>query len=278
MWNLGTSLAPAIAMPIFTWNIAALGWRSNFFVCLVLSVIPLYLLWFHTADTPRQHKKVNLLELQLIEEALGKEAKTVETARSDQFWDNVKVLVRNYRFWLMIMYYNATNIVFWGMFSWLPSYLKAARGFSWAQMGMISSLPFIFAVLGKIGVGWFSDRVGRYAPFCLGAMLSVAACIYFGATVHGNVRSAILLSLGLGVLGAGIPPAWTLLQGLVPSRTVSVAAGSMNGIASAVSAASPVMIGFLINVTGSYASGLFFMVGSSLIASALMLVLVIQRY
>jgi sugar phosphate permease len=278
VWNVGTSLAPAIAMPIFAWNIAVFGWRSNFLVCVVLSLIPLYLLWFYTADSPQQHKKVNALELQIIEEGLAKEAKAVETASSDKFWDNARVLTRNYRFWLMIVYYSAANIVFWGVFSWLPSYLKLARGFSWTQMGMLSSLPFIFAVLGKAGSGWLSDRVGRYAPFCLGAVLTAAACTYFGAIVHSNIASAVLLSFGTGALLSGTPPAWTLLQGLVPSRTVSVAAGSMNGIASAVSAASPLMIGFLIGHTGTYASGLFFMVGSALVAAAVILTLVIQKY
>jgi MFS family permease len=178
----------------------------------------------------------------------------------------------------MIMYYNAAMCMFWGMFSWLPSYLKSARGFSWTQMGMLSALPFILAIIFKAVVGWLSDRVGRYAPFCLGAMLSAAICTYFGTVVHSNIASALLLALGMSLLGSGTPPAWTLLQGLVPARAVSVAAGSMNGIASAVSAASPLIIGFLIGFTGSYAGGMFFMVGSTLFAAALMMVLVVQKY
>jgi len=278
VWNIGTSLAPAIAMPIFAWNVTKFGWRSNFFVCLLLGLIPLYLIWFRTADTPRQHKKVNALELQFIEEALAKEAKAVEKASSDLFWDNVKVLIKNYRFWLMIVYYIAAMCVFWGMFSWLPSYLKSARGFSWAQMGWLSSLPFIVAVLGKAGAGWLSDRIGRYAPFCFVGMLLSAVCTYYGAIVHNNVEAALLLALGMGAQLAATPPAWTLLQALVPSRAVALAAGSMNGFGGGVAAASPLIIGFLISFTGSYAGGLFFMVGSSLLASALMLVLVVQKY
>jgi sugar phosphate permease len=278
VWNIGTSLGPAVAMPIFTWNIAAFGWRSNFWFCLILGLIPLYLIWFHTTDSPRQHKRVNPAELQLIEEALAKEAKATGAKASGTFSENLRVLAGNYRFWLMIVYYCASNCVFWGMFSWLPSYLKSARGFSWAQMGMLSSLPFIVAVVAKVGSGWLSDRVGRYAPFCLVAMLSASACTYFAAVVHSNIASALLLALAMGGLLSGTPPAWTLLQSLVPSQTVSFAAGCMNGFASAVSAASPLIIGFLISFTGSYAGGLFFMVGSSLFAAALITVLVVQKY
>jgi hypothetical protein len=109
-------------------------------------------------------------------------------------------------------------------------------------------------------------------------MLSASACTYFAAVVHSNIASALLLALAMGGLLSGTPPAWTLLQSLVPSQTVSFAAGCMNGFASAVSAASPLIIGFLISFTGSYAGGLFFMVGSSLLAAALITVLVIQKY
>jgi sugar phosphate permease len=277
VWNIGTSLGPALAMPIFTWNISEFGWRSNFFFCLVLGLIPLYLLWFHTTDNPRQHKRVNPAELQLIEEALANEAKAVGEVAGSRFSDTVRLLARNYRFWLMIVYYCGSNCVFWGMFSWLPSYLKSARGFTWAQMGWLSSLPFVVAVVAKVGSGWLSDRVGRYAPFCLVAMLSASVCTYFAAVVHSNIASALLLALAMGGLLSGTPPAWTLLQALVPTQAMSLAAGCMNGFASAVSAASPLIIGILISFTGSYSGGLFFMVGSSLLAAATILVLVIQK-
>lgn len=75
MWIIGQSVAPALAMPLFAYLIGKYGWRESYFFCIVLSLIPLYLLWFHTTDTPRTNKKVNALELQYIEEGLAKEKK-----------------------------------------------------------------------------------------------------------------------------------------------------------------------------------------------------------
>ena len=66
-WVVGQSVAPAIAMPFFAWLIGTHGWRMNFHVCLVLGLIPLYLLWRHVADTPRQAKGINAAELAHIE-------------------------------------------------------------------------------------------------------------------------------------------------------------------------------------------------------------------
>lgn len=54
-------------MPFFAWLIGTHGWRMNFHVCLVLGLIPLYLLWRHVADTPRQAKGINAAELAHIE-------------------------------------------------------------------------------------------------------------------------------------------------------------------------------------------------------------------
>jgi sugar phosphate permease len=278
LWIIGASLAPATAMPVFTWMIQSYGWRFSFFACAILGLLPLYLVWFHTTDTPREHKKVNALELRHIEEALAKEAKALDTPAKDDFWANVRLVIRNYRFWLLVIYYSCMLSIFWGLLSWLPSYLKSARGFSWTQMGMLSSLPFVLAVAAKALTGWLSDRIGRSAPFCVIAMLGTAAGIYFGATVSNHLASALLIAFGGGALSLGTPAAWTLLQGLVPNKAVSLSAGGMNGIANAFSSSSPVVIGFFISLTGSYAGGLFYLVALALLAAAATSVLAIQKY
>jgi sugar phosphate permease len=136
-WGVGMSIAPAMSMPIFTWIIAAYGWRLSFYACAVVSLIPLYLIWFHTTDTPRQHKRVNAAELQYIEEALAQEAKKEQAPSGETLWASAKLVIKNYRVWLLTIYWACYLICFWGILMWLPSYLKSARGFSWAQMGML---------------------------------------------------------------------------------------------------------------------------------------------
>ncbi len=277
-WGVGMSIAPAMSMPIFTWIIAAFGWRSSFYTCAVVSLIPLYLIWFHTTDTPRQHKRVNTAELQYIEEGLAQEAKKEQAPSGETLWASAKLVIKNYRVWLLTAYWSCYLICFWGILMWLPSYLKSARGFSWAQMGMLSSVPFIVSVCTKAFGGWASDRVGRSAPFCVGAMLAVAAGVYSAAVVHSNIASAVCLTIGFGCTGFGLPTCWSLMQGLVPAKSISLAAGGINGICNGISSASPAIIGFFISVTGSYSGGLFFVVGAALVGAASVLVLALQGY
>jgi cyanate permease len=109
-------------------------------------------------------------------------------------------------------------------------------------------------------------------------MLGVAAGIYFGEHVHSNIASGMLMALGMGATGLGIPTFFSLLQGLVPSKAVSLAHGGMNGIGTGISSLSPVIIGFFMSVTGSYSGGLFFVVGVALVGAAAAFVLALQKY
>lgn len=278
VWLIGQSLAQAMAMPVFAWVLAGFSWRFGFWAFAVIGLIPLYLIWWQTTDTPRQHKRVSAAELRLIEAGLEPGEAVGSSSAKGAFWQNVGAFAKNYRYWLLVLWYITEQHVFWGLVAWLPSYLKNARHFSWEQMGWLASLPFICGIVAKIIAGWGSDYLGRRAPFCFVGMLACGCCIYFAATVENNMVSAILVSIAMGGALLGTAMAWTILQSMVPSRTISTAAGLMNGTANGLAALSPVMIGFFMALTGSYTGGLFFIVGVSFVGAATGLILTVQKY
>ena len=275
VWQTGMALAPAIAMPFFTWIIHVSGWRESFFVLLSLGMIPLYLVWFHTSDTPQTNKRINKAELDHIEKGLAGE-KSAQTLGKATFAEGLKSFAGNYQFWLIVVYYIVHTSVLWGSMTWLPSYLKEARGFSWAAMGALSSLPWILGVGTKILSGILADKMGRRAPIILVAMIGVAVGVYFGANAEDNMTSAIFLAIGIGSIGLGGPTAWTLMQDIVPAKGISTAAGVMNGVGNGFSALAPLAIGFLISVTGSYVGGLLYLVGCACVGGIAMLILTIK--
>lgn len=280
VWQTGMALAPAIAMPFFAWIIYHTGWRNSFFVLTLLGLIPLALLWFFTADTPRQNKRINELELAHIEAGLAQEVaeEGSKSAEKVPFMERMKSFAGNYRFWLLVVYYMAHTSVIWGSMTWLPTYLKVARGFSWAAMGALAALPWILGVGTKILSGLICDKFGRRAPVLLFAMLGVAIGVYFGAKAEDNLTSAIILAFGIGAIGLGGPAAWTLLQDVVPSKGISTASGVMNGLGNGFSSLAPVAIGFLISMTGSYTSGLLYLVGCCILGGIATLILTLQKY
>lgn len=279
IWQVGMAIAPAMAMPFFAWIIAYTGWQGSFYSLAAMGMIPLALLWIYTSDTPRESKRINPLELEYIESALQKEAGGVSSdAVEISMLDRIKSFSGNYRFWLLVVYYVAHASILWGAMTWLPSYLKDARGFSWTVMGTLASLPWLLGIVTKITSGYLCDKFGRRAPILLLAMIGVGIGIYFGAMTQDNMTSAIFLSIGIGSLGFGGPAAWTLLQDIVPSKGVSAGAGLMNGSGNMISALAPVAIGFLISTTGSYTGGLLYLVGCAFVGGLASLVLSLQRY
>lgn len=244
-WIIGQSVAPAVAMPIFTFFVAAYSWHYTFHFSLAISAIPLVLLFFFTADTPRQHKRVNRRELEYIEQELAAEqGGGSPAAAGEPFRQLARTYIPNYRFWLLMLILSTNSILSWGLITWLPTYLNHERGFSWAVMGWLSSLPFIISLGFKIISGLIIDRTGRNAPIMVVSALLCAAGVYLGIVVKNNYLAAVAIAFGYGAASLQIPAIFTLLQGLVPKKAISSAAGTMNGIAVGFGALAPVLIGF----------------------------------
>ncbi|MEH7276505.1 MFS transporter [Neobacillus vireti] len=278
-WIIGQSLSQAIAMPIFAYLVVAYSWRSTFFFALVVSLVPLFLLWFYTADTPRKHKKVNKLELKYIEEELAKEKrdKNKTTLIKETFWERAKTFVLDYRFWLLMLILATNSIISWGLTTWLPTYLNQERGFSWTAMGWLASLPFILGIFFKFITGFIIDRVGRNAPVIALSALLTAAGVFFGTISDNNYLAAVLIAFGVGASAMQIPAIFTLLQNLVPSKTISTATGTLNGIAVMFGASAPVLIGFSVSLTGNFESALYLLMGIVLFGGVLASILAIKK-
>jgi len=278
VWVVGLMAGPAIAMPFLTWAIQSYGWRTSFFILVAFGLIPLILLWFYTTDFPSQHKGANQAERDLIEQGQKAEKEFEAQAGNTTVWENMKVFIFNYRFWLVTLYYFCLASIFWGTMAWLPSYLKVARNFSWAAMGAFASLPYILGIASVLASGYISDKMGRRAPVCIVSMLGAAAGIYFGAYAPDNTTAAILISFGIASIGLGIAPAWALVQQIVPGKAIGAGAGMMNGVSNGGSAFSPFLMGFFISVSGSYVGGLMFLVGLAIFAACCAAVLAYQKY
>jgi sugar phosphate permease len=168
--------------------------------------------------------------------------------------------------------------MWWGIMSWLPQYLRVARGFTWAKMGFFSSLPYIFGLLGLISAGVVADRIKKAAPLNCVGLAGCAVFIGVAAIVHNSYLSAGLLCVALFFKGVSIPMAWTVLQAFIPASMMGQAAGLQNGSAQLVGSLSPMIVGFLIGATGAYTAGLMYLVAFGLLGAACGFYLVLRKY
>ena len=276
-WILGQSLSPAIAMPVFTWIIAEYSWRHTFYFSFVLSLLPLVLIYFFTSNTPRENKYINTQELEIIEENRDvSEIKSVVNEKPS-FFSRSKIYLCNVNFWMLLVIFSSNSMLSWGIVTWLPTYLNTERGFSWTNVGWMSSLPFIFGLLFKIIAGIAVDRTGKKGMIMLISALLCASAILTGVNISNNYIAAIFIAFGIGASSMQLPCVFTLLQSMVPSAAISSAAGALNGMAVGFGALSPVLIGMILSLTHNFYAVMYLMIGIVMVGGVFSLVFAMKR-
>lgn len=277
-WGIALYFGPAIAMPFFAWIIQSFGWRESFAVLIGMGLVPLLLIAFLTSDSPANHPRITKEELDYIDDAMAEERAKEAALVNASAWDNVKTFITDYRYWLLVVYYIGNCSLWWGIISWLPSYLKLERGFTWASMGIMASMPYILATILCVVGGYLGDKLGRRGWLLVIALMGPTLGLYFGANSADNMTAVILISVGMGCISLGVPSAWSMLQTFVPSKAVGTGAGLMNGISSVVSGFVPLIIGIAINAFNSYTGGLMMLCAIGFVCACGSAVLALKKY
>jgi sugar phosphate permease len=274
IWTSGSRVGLALAVPVLALIIEFWGWRAALLLQgLFILVLLVPAIWFLTADTPERMPRVGAAELTHIREGKAPASPDVRGRGKD-----LAELVRNYRFWLMVFYHFAVLATASGLITWLPKYLREARGFEVGQMVLFAALPHLGCFLSSLTFGFLSDRIGHRALLCTLSQAGSAAAVGLAVLVASPIASAWLMVLGMVFWGMGSPVYYAIMQRIIPPSIMATGIGIDNGLANFGAALAPAVIGFLIGATGSYEAGLLFLAGLGMIGAAGAAVLAIQRY
>lgn len=274
IWTSGQRVGMTLAVPLLSLAIGIWGWRSAFFLqALFLLLVAVPAIWTLTADAPEKMAGIGTAERDYIEKNRG-----TDSVRGAGGGSDLSALMGNYRFWLMVVYHFAVLATFAGLTTWLPKYLKEARGFDMGGMVLYTSLSYLGSFISSILFGFLSDRIGRRATVCALSSAGAAACIGFAALASDPVLSAVLMTVGMVLWGVGPPIFYAIMQRIVPAPIMATGIGIDNGLANLGAAMAPAVIGLLIAATGSYMAGLLFLSVLGLVGSAGVAVLAVQKY
>ena len=98
-------------------------------------------------------------------------------------------------------------------------------------------------------------------------MLGVALATFGISATSSPMGAVICIVLAVGINEFVFPTVWAILQGITPGKLMAAGSGMISGTANLVSAMTPFLMGFLIQITGSYASGLMFLVGMAFLGA-----------
>lgn len=274
IWTSGQRVGMTLAVPLLSLAIGVWGWRSAFFLqaaFALMIVVPA--IWLMTADAPEEMAGIGAAERDYITEN-----RATQEAGGAEGSGDLSDLMRNYRFWLMVIYHFAVLATFAGLTTWLPKYLRDARGFDVGQMVLFTSLPYLGSFLSSLLFGFLSDRIGNRAALCTLSLAGASLSIGLAALASDPVVSALLIMLGMMMWGISPPIFYAIMQRIVPAPIMAAGIGIDNGLANLGAAMAPAVIGFLIAATGSYLAGLLFLAVLGLVGAAGAAVLAVQRY
>lgn len=245
------SLGPAVA-PLFA--VAAMsvwGWRGTFYSLLIPGIIVATLVAIFVSDAPHREKLTDSSSSE------GAVAKTSEAQFS--FW---QVLREPFVLKSTIMFF-FYNIAGWGFKSWLPTYLVASRNMKMSAMGIAVSITFIAGIGGYLIGGWLSDgpfRNNRRIPvFIFQACTGIL--FYLMYTVESMQMLIIYQTLAGFFLTAGLATVWALPVSTVSKKITGRAIGIFNTGGQLAGLLSPIMIGYLVDLSGgSFNTSFIFMI------------------
>jgi len=243
----GASVGFALGALVVSTLIAFLNWRIMFIVLGVTGLLLALALW-KVLKKPNNPQDTS--ETTKVQRSRGYEKQ------------RLKNIISRRLTWQIATCYFFTNIVFWGLQSWLPSYWVKVKGMSMISMGAWSMLPPTLGFISFLTCGWLLDRFfsGRekYLIAIGVAVSAVFIWLMFNAT---SIPVAFAwLSLSNIFLNAISISVFVTIIKQFPKDSVGTATGLINSFAQIGSLLSPIVIGYMLKATNQNYSSAFMMI------------------
>jgi ACS family D-galactonate transporter-like MFS transporter len=271
LYTAGEYVGLAVAVPILTLLITYFGWPSVFVltgaVGLLFSVV-----WYRRVhNTPRESPRVSTQELAHIEDEASdaaeaglspEDAQRINAHESTSTWSDLRYLLTKKRLWGMYLAQFANGTVLFFFLTWFPDYLVNAKHLGVIKAGVYGSIPYLAALAGVLFAGQWSDwmmrrglsrNLSRKLPPIAGFAL---ATVIFTANFT-NSPALVITIMSVAFFAQGLTQmTWAILADVAPRRLMGLAGGVFSFAANIAGAITPLIIGWVVQGTGSFSYGI----------------------
>jgi len=176
--------------------------------------------------------------------------------------------------WGAMIGHFASNYGLYFILSWLPLYLVKERGFSIVQMSELGAMIYCLAGASAIVTGWLADRwIERGASIntvrkagCVVPHVVIAIC--FAGVAVGNQTVIVACLILVGIVSGSISNSlWSTAQTLAGPAVAARWVGLQNAFANCAGIVAPLITGFVVDRTGSFADAFLFAGAVSLLGA-----------
>ncbi|WP_321852673.1 MFS transporter [Burkholderia diffusa] len=251
LFLIAGTVAPALAPPLLTLLLVAVGWRAMFATLGVFG-IALALAWFaiYRNRTDRAHGPSTSLPEHMPALRPGfAEWRALMTQRNT-----------------IAMMLGSAGVIYmiWLYVSWLPAYLEHEQHVSLAKTGWLAAIPYAAGTIGQLSCGAFVDfltrkgcsvSLSRKIPTCLG-LVTAAGFTAAAAQAHTPMLAVAAISGALFSIYFANVGTWAVVGVIVPSRLVATMGSVLTFGGYLGGSAAPIITGVIVDRTHSFSNGL----------------------
>jgi nitrate/nitrite transporter NarK len=233
------------------------GWQWMFLIeaipALVIGVVTLFYLdngissakWLTDAE-----KQLLAREIELDQQHTGTQKHSLKAVFADR------------RVWWMCLIYFAFVAGQYGLTFWMPTLIKSTGVTGALNIGLLSAIPFLCAIVVMNLMGRSADRRRErrwhlIVPALMGAVGFAMTALFS----HNTALSLVFLSLAAAGVLTCAPLFWSLPTAFLSGTAAAACIAIVNSVGNLAGFASPYMIGYLKDLTQSTQAGMFVLAG-----------------
>ena len=230
---IGSLLTPLIVVPI----IVKSSWQVSFYFISILGIALIPFVVYFIKDNPTGQK---------------------QQKKDLNIQSNMKTLLFNREFQVLLVGFITACTIWWGVSLWLPTYFLNVQRLTANEMSYATTLSYVGAIAGMIFASSISEITKNRKNVIVSGVISAGILILLLTLLHIQSKTiAVSMFFLIFFTGQMLPPIFfTIMQTRISIQLVGTATGLMNGLGNGFGTIGPVLVGFIIALTGSYPLGL----------------------
>ncbi len=261
IYTAGEFIGLAFLTPFLFWILEHFGWREIFYITGFIGIIA-SVFWHFLYRDPKECRGVNEAELAYIREGGGLPEKAAAAAHIS--WKQVAELFRHRQLLGVYLGQFANTSTMYFFLTWFPTYLIMAKQLPLLKAGLYAVIPYIGALCGVLLGGYWSDSMlRRGATLSKARKLPIICGLLCSMTIitanYVDSLNAIIAIMSVAFFGQGMAAIiWSTVGDIAPADSIGIAGGVFNFIGNLSGIITPIVIGVILQLTGSFVGAMAF--------------------
>jgi D-galactonate transporter len=244
------------------------GWRWLFILEGIPAVIFGVITFFYLTDRPSQASWLPQDERDWVTQELDRDKAKKKAVRSY----TIGQALRQRDVILFTLIYLLGNTGFYGFTIWFPTILKRTSGLATGTITLLVAIPYLAALTATLMNSWHSDRTQERRWHAAGPLFLGSLALFLAIDSGAHLWTQLgFFSIFAACVYGYQPCFWALPTIALGEYAAAASIGLINAIGNLGGFVGPFLLGYLVTRTGSFTSGLVWLMANLFLAGILVL-------